>query len=68
LLDRCKGAIVTGDGGGDIFKGGSPPEGPQEVDASAWLKKTSKLEDDSLFEDVFPLERCAQVISLLSLS
>jgi Zn-dependent peptidase ImmA (M78 family) len=52
---------------GGIFNGEATHSGSQRVNASAWLENTSKLEDDSLFEETFPLERYGQVISLLRL-
>lgn len=52
---------------GGLFKGEPVPDGPERVDASAWVEDTSKLGDDIFFEEVFPLERYSQVISLLRL-
>lgn len=53
---------------GGLFKGEPVPNGPERVDASAWVEDTSKLADDGLLEEVLPLERYRQVISLLRLS
>lgn len=50
---------------GAIFSGEAPPSGPQEVDASAWVENPGKLEDDTLFEEAFLVERYGQIISLL---
>jgi Zn-dependent peptidase ImmA (M78 family) len=48
-----------------VFRGDSAPRKPQLVDADAWLKEDTDLGQDEVYEQVLPLERYRQVISLL---
>jgi hypothetical protein len=48
-----------------VFRGESAPRKPQLVDADAWLKGHTDLGQDEVYEQVLPLERYRQVISLL---
>lgn len=53
---------------GMIFGGQDVPSGPQEIDATAWLGESERLERDTMFEDVVAAGRYGQVISLIWLS
>ena len=48
-----------------VFRGESAPRRPSLVDAGAWLSGDAGLDDDEIYEQVLPLPRYGQVISLL---
>ena len=41
------------------------PAGPEKIDLTEWLPDASRIDSDSIFEQVVSLERYGQVISLL---
>ncbi len=52
---------------GGAFMGESVPNGPERVDAFAWIKNAERLESETLLEEVLMADRYGQVISLLRL-
>lgn len=48
-----------------VFRGDSAPRRAQLVDADAWLAGDAGLDQDEVYEQVLPLARYGQVISLL---